>query len=277
MSARAWGRLLRRDAVDRPFRGVGVLRGAPDPSLTRAHAALAAVRCDVALTGWSAAHALGLIEAAPTDVHLLMAHGASVARRPGLRLTETSVMPDTTRTRDGLPVVAASRMLADLAPTTTVDGMLDLAIDARFAGHLDPGSLDAEVAARRRFPGRPRLRALADGLREDASDSGFELAARARLGDRGLPPDAGQHVVRLAGRERRIDLPYAAHGVGVECLGLAAHSGRARFDADADRRNDFAEDGSWLVLELTWTTFHRHWDAFAERLERVLARRSPAA
>lgn len=273
-SATAWGRLLRRDEVERPFRGVGVLDGAGDAALTRARAALAAVACEAALTGWSAAHLHGLVDTAPTVVHLLMRHGASVTRRPGLRLTETSAYPDRCERRQGIPVVPVARMLTDLAATTTRDALLDLAVDARFARRLGRGDLDAEVARRRRFPGRRRLRELADLLRDDSSDSGFEHAARSRLTRLGVAPDPGQHVLRLAGRERRIDLPYAAQRVGIECLGLAAHSGRKAFDADAARRNDFAEDGAWLILELTWTTFHRDWDAFAGRLRRVLARRS---
>ncbi len=274
-SGTAWGRLLRRDEVERPFRGVGVLAGADDPALTRARAALEAVPREALVTGWSAAHLHGLVDAAPTTVHLLMPHGASVTRRPGLRLSETSALPEPVQHRHGIPLVPVARMLADLAATTTHDALLDLAVDARFARCLGRGDLDREVATRRRFPGRRRLRELAELLRDDTSDSGFEHTARARLTELGMAPDPGQHVVRLAGRDRRIDLPYATHRVGIECLGLVAHSGRNAFDADADRRNDFAEDGSWLILELTWTTFHRQWEPFVDRLRRVMAKRRP--
>lgn len=276
LSASAWGRLLRRNEVKRPFRGVGVLPAADPPSLTRARAALAAVQCEAALTGWSAAHLYGLIDVAPTTVHLLMRHGASVVRRTGLQLTETTAFPSRLVTRHGLPVVPGSRMLADLSASTRTEPLRSLAIDARFADALKPRDLDRELLARRRFPGRRRFRAVAEDLRDDTSDSGFEFAARGRLTDLGIPPDPGQEAVVVSGRDRRIDLPWRRQRVGVECLGFAPHSGRAAFDADANRRNDFAEDGSWLILELTWTMFHRDWSGFVARLQRVLRSRSAA-
>ena len=274
-SAATWGRLLRSRGVDRPFRGVGVLPGASDRSLSRMRAALAAVECPAAVTGWSAAFLHGLVAAAPTDVHLLTPHGASIARRDGLHVTESSVWPDQVPIQQGVRVVPVGRMLADLAATSERDTLLGLAIDARFAGDLSAGELDRELGARRRFPGRTTFREVADELRDDTSDSGFEHLARHRLADLGLPPDHGQHELVVADRTRRIDLPYRDQRVGLECLGLSAHSGRRAFDEDADRRNDFAEDGTWLILELTWTTFHRRWDAFTARLDRVLRARAP--
>ncbi len=275
VSPATWGRLLRSPGVDRPFRGVGVLPGSTDRSLSRMRAALHAVRCDAAVTGWSAAFLYGLVTAAPTDVHLLTRHGASIARRDGLHVTESSTWPEGMRVQHGIQVVPAGRMLADLAAATDADALLDLAIDARFAGDLTRGHLDRELAARRRFPGRATFRVIADELREDTSDSGFEHRARHRLGDRGMAPDPGQHELVVAGRTRRIDLPYRDQRVGLECLGLAAHSGRRAFDEDARRRNDFAEHGEWLILELTWTMFHRGWEDFAARLDRVLRARAP--
>lgn len=275
VSPATWGRLLRSPGVDRPFRGVGVLPGSTDRSLSRMRAALHAVRCDAAVTGWSAAFLYGLVAAAPTDVHVLTRHGASITRRDGLRITESGTWPDGIRLEHGIHVVPVGRMLADLAAMTEVDALLDLAIDARFAGDLATGHLDRELACRRRFPGRTTFRALADELREDTSDSGFEHRARHRLARRDMAPDPGQQELVVAGRTRRIDLPYRDQRVGLECLGLAAHSGRRAFDEDAVRRNDFAEHGEWLILELTWTMFHRAWDDVTARLDRVLRSRAP--
>ena len=272
MSREAWARALSHADVQRPHRGVAVLPGSTDSNHTRARAALAAVQCRAALTGWSAAHLYGLVRTAPTEVHLLLDHGASVTRRAGLRLTETSVFPARIQRLHDMPVVPVARLLADLAPTTDVAALRDLGVDARFAGRLAAGDLDGELAARRRFPGRARLRAVAGDLRDDGSDSGFEFRTRARLADLGLPPDPGQLHVRIGGRDRRIDLGWQAQHVGIECQGLAAHSGRRAFDRDATRRNDFAEEGSWTLLELTWTAFHTDWPAFVARLRRLLGR-----
>lgn len=272
MSREAWAHALSNPGVQRPHRGVAVLPGSADANHTRARAALSALQCRAALTGWSAAHLYGLVTTAPTEVHLLLDHGASVTRRDGLHLTETSAFPARVERIDGLPAVPVARVLADLAPTTSVDALRNLGIDARFAGHMAARDLDRELAARRRFPGRRRLRTIADDLRDDGSDSGFEFRTRDRLTDLDLPPDPGQLHVRIAGRDRRIDLGWQARHVGIECLGLAAHSGRRAFDRDATRRNDFAEDGSWTLLELTWTAFHTDWPAFVARLRRLLGR-----
>lgn len=274
VSASTWGRWLRRDGVERPYRGVGLLPGVDDRGLARVRAAIAAVSTETLVTGWTAARLLGLVGAHPSDVHLLTRHGASIVRRSGLRVTETSVWPRRTERVHDVGIVPAGRMLADLSAEVEPGVLRDLAIDARFAGLLRPGELDHEAADRRRFPGRRVMRGVASELRADDSDSGFELAARARMAAVGLPPDPEQAYVVVAGRRRRIDLPYRSRRVGVECLGLAAHSGRRAFDGDAARRNDFAEDGAWLILELTWTTFHRDWDEFEVRLRRVLASRS---
>lgn len=263
----------RREELERPHHGVTLLPGFPATTEQRLAAAVAGIGDRCAVTGWSAAYLYGLRGSAPSTTDLLAPHGVSHRQHAGVRVVETIVFDDVeVRTVDGIPVVSGARMLADLARDAHLDTLTGLAIDLRRSGRLRASDIDREVAGRRRFPGRGRLRALADRLREDDSDSGFEHRTREQLTRRGTPPDHGQLEVVVVGRRRRIDLPYASAGVGVECIGLAFH-GRDAFDRDADRRNDFAEDGRWQLLELTWTTFLLDWERFCDRLDRLLARR----
>lgn len=265
-----------REEFERPHHGVTLLPGFPATAEQRLAAAVAGIGDRCAVTGWSAAYLYGLRASAPSTTDLLAPHGVSHRHHSGVRVVETTVFDDEEVGRvDGIPVVSGARMLADLARDAHLSTLTELAIDLRRKGRLGASDIEREIAKRRRFPGRGRLRALADQLREDDSDSGFEHRTRDRLTRRGTPPDNGQLEVVVAGRRRRIDLPYASAGVGVECIGLAFH-GRDAFDRDADRRNDFAEDGRWRLLELTWTTFLLDWERFCTRLDRLLGRRGAA-
>ena len=261
----------RREKMPRPHHAVTILPGWPETPAQRLAAAAAAVGPAAAITGWAAAHLRGLRSVPPTTTDVLAPHGASHRPHDHVRIIETVVFADEPLEEiDGIPVVSAARMLADLARDAELATLVELAIDLRRSGQLGSGDLDRQLLARRRFPGRARLRGLADLLRDDDSDSGFELRTRDRLARRGTPPDPGQLEVIVAGRRRRIDLPYADARVGIECVGLAFH-GRDAFDGDADRRNDFAVDGRWRLLELTWRTFLLGWDDFCARLDRLLA------
>lgn len=261
----------KREELAHPAHDVTILPGHPRTPEQRAAIAVAAVGQPCAVTGWSAAFLYGLRPTAPTRIEVLVPHGSSHRPHPNVRIHETSVF-DTEDITDvsGLPVVAPARMLVDLARTTLPDTLIAMAIDLRGHHLLRSGDLDAELQRRRRFPGRARARTLAEAIREDGSDSGFEHRTRDRLTRRGTPPDPGQLEVQVAGNRRRLDLPYAKANVGIECLGYAYHSDQTAFERDADRRNDFAVDGTWRILELTWTTFLTGWDGFAARLEQLL-------
>lgn len=263
-----------REELDHPHHDVTVLPGHEPSSAQRLAIATAAIGPPCAVTGWGAAYLHGIRGIAPTTVDVLVPHGSSHRPHDGVRLLETSVFDhEPIDEVSGIPVVRPARMLADLSPTTDLDAMMDMAIDLRRVGGLGPHDLEAQLQQRRRFAGRRRFRGLAELLAEDGSDSGFEHRARGRLDDRGTPPDPGQLEVVVSRHHRRIDLPYAQQRVGVECRGLAYH-GREHFDEDAERHNDFVEDATWLLLELTWTIFLRRWDEFCARLDRVLAARS---
>lgn len=262
----------RREELARPHHDVTVLPGAPRTPEQRLSIAVAAIGSPCAVTGWGAAYLHGVHSSPPTIIDVLVPHGTSPRTHANVRVIETSVFEhERIEEVRGVPVVRPGRWLADLSTDVDLDVLVAKAIELRGTGHLGGSDLDDQLLRRRRFRGRARFRALADQLREDGSDSGFERRTRDRLVVRGTPPDEGQLEVVVSGRRRRIDLPFAAQNAGIECRGFAYH-GRDAFDRDAERHNDFVEDGRWRLLELTWSMFLLHWEDFCARLDRVLGR-----
>lgn len=266
-----------REGWARPFRGAAILPGTDLTAVTRMAAAVAAIGAPVALTGWSAAYLRGLVRVAPTRIDLT-APSHRAPRRAGIRVRRTSDWRgDALDLLHDLPVVSWSWMLADLAAETEVPTLVGWAFDGLHDGGLAPADLDAELARRGRFPGRGRIRALVESLTPDGSESGFEHRVRRRLVSDGFRPDPVQAVVRTASRERRIDIPWHAFRVGIECHSFRYHGVREAFEEDADRRNELAADGDWQILELTWRTFEQRWEPFRDRLGRLLRRRGAVA
>lgn len=266
-SFHAW---RRREQLSRPHHDVTVLPGAPRTVDQRIAIAVAAIGPPCAVTGWAAAYLHGVHSTAPTTIDVLVPHGSSPRAHEHVRVVETSVFEhERIEEVRSIPVVRPDRWLADLSPNTDLDVLVAKAIDLRGSGRLGATDLDRQLGRRRRFTGRRRFRTLADQLREDGSDSGFERRTRDRLTARGTPPDEGQLEVVVSGRRRRIDLPFGHAHAGIECRGFAYHD-RDAFDQDAERHNDFVEDGRWRLLELTWTMFLLDWDSFCARLDRVL-------
>ena len=266
-----------REGWARPFRGAAVLPGTELTAVTRMAAAVAAIGAPVALTGWSAAYLRGLVRVAPTRIELTVpAHRAP--RRNGVRVRRTSDWrDDAIISANDLPMVPWSWMLADLAAEADVPTLVGWAFDGLHGGLLAPSDLDAELARRARFPGRGRVGALVAALTPDGSESGFEHRVRRRLGRDGLRPDPVQAVVRTVGRERRIDIPWHAARVGIECHSFRYHGSREAFEEDSHRRNELVVDGDWRILELTWRTFEQRWDPFLDQLRRLLRRRGALA
>ena len=263
---------IRRAGWSEPFPSTTLLPGYPLSDRARMAAGVGYVGADCALTGWGAAALYGLVRKAPTALQIVVPHSRQVAsqRRLTIRRSRRFHPPDV-RAIDGLPVVCPSWLLSDLAGHARVDRLIAWALELIGRGLLQPDDLDKELARRGRFAGRGTLRAVAQAVAADGSESGFEYAARQRLIAEGLPPDTNQAQVVVAGSRRRIDIPYSQRQVGVECLGHAYHSRREDLDRDARRHNAFATDGEWTLLELTWTIYTAEWDEFVQRLAAVLA------
>lgn len=255
----------------RPYPGVIVPPGPPLSPRERIEAAVRSVSGEAWVGGYAALYLHGVVDQAPTQTLLWVpvSHRGASSRTRLVRRTSLLAAKDSIRV-DGLPTVRAAWALRDVAGATTLDRLRNLAIDARFAGVLGAPDLDWVVGQDRRFGGRARLAEVAADLRDDGSDSGFEFRSRDRLTAEGLPPDPRQKRLWTPGRPRDVDLPYDDFGVGVECVGLHYH-GRDQLDADAERDNDIAARGGYVILKLTYRMqYGPAWERFVGRLEQVL-------
>lgn len=273
-------RTRREGWPDRPYPGVMPVPGTVLDPVDRIHAAVLSVRGQVWVGGMAALHLHGLLETPPTQTLLWVPAAQRGRTSRTRRVRRSSLLGDTACwTVAGIPVVSPAWALHDVAGETTLDRLRSLAIDARFAGLVDDHELAEVIARDRRFAGRARYARVADDLRSDGSDSGFEFRTRDRLAAVGLAPDEGQERLATPGRPRDIDLPYARYRVGIECLGLRYH-GRADLDRDAERTNDIAVLDEWLILHLTYRMqFGPAWTRFLARLRGALEARgfrSPA-
>lgn len=259
----------------RPQPGVLLAPGGQIDEFVRITAAFRSLPEAVGVGGDTALFLHGLQSAAPTQTLVWVPDGHVGVERRTRKVRRTSLLTrkDCTEVA-GIPTVLPAWAMRDVAGARSVPALRNLAIDARFRGLLAEGSLDEVLGRDRRFVGRRRYAEVADDLRADGSDSGFEFSVRDRLVSARRPPDAGQERLWTPGRPRSIDLPYRDPKVGVECLGWRYHSDRDQLDRDAERNNDIAAAGGWLILQLTWgMQWGEPWRRFLSRLDRALASR----
>lgn len=258
----------------RPYPGVIVPPGPPLSPRERIEAAVHSVAGEAWVGGHAALFLHGVIGHPPTQTLLWVpvSHRGAPSRTRVVRRTKLLTAKDSLLV-DGIPTLRAAWALRDVAGDANLERLRNLAIDARFAGVLGDRDLDWVVAKDRRFGGRSRLAQVAADLRDDDSDSGFEFRVCDRLTADGLPPDEKQKRLWTPGRPRDVDIAYSGYKVGVNCEGLAYH-GRDQQDADAERDNDIAAHGGWVVLKLTYRMqYGARWQRFVDRLEGILVSR----
>ncbi|MBW3620476.1 MAG: hypothetical protein KY461_09540, partial [Actinobacteria bacterium] len=258
----------------RPYPGVIVPPGPPLTPRQRIEAAVRSVTGEVWVGGHAALFLHGVIDRPPTQTLLWVpvSHRGATSRTRLVRRTSLLTAEDSLRI-DGFPTVQAAWALRDVAGETSLERLRNLAVDARFKQVLGPPDLDWVVRKDRRFAGRRCLAQVAEDLRDDGSDSGFEFRVFEELAAVGLAPDRKQKRLWTPGRPRDVDIAYDRYRVGVDCDGLAYH-GRDQQDADAERDNDIAAHGGWVILKLTWRMqFGTKWTAFVDQLEHVLTAR----
>jgi very-short-patch-repair endonuclease len=157
--------------------------------------------------------------------------------------------------RHGVPVTSVLRTLIDVAGSLPT-GSLELAVEDAFRRRLTtPTQLDrclSRIDGRGRT-GSGRLRDLLVSRRgEAATGSGAEVLLARLLVSGGLPDPIRQHAVTHAGRTIRVDLAYPDCRLAIEFDSLRWHSGRAKLDNDADRRNLLRAAG-WEQITVTHT------------------------
>lgn len=264
----------RREGWDEPFPGVYLLPGLRLDAHRRTLAAALWSRGRAVVSAGSALALHDLLHPAPSPVQLLLPRTDRGLTHPGVQTRWTRQLPERAIIEvAGVQATDVARSLADHAGQLRLPRLRAIGFDAVQRRLLTPDRLLEEVAARQRFPGRHRLRQLADDLGGDGSESGFEFDTRRGLIDAGLRPDPDQALVPTRTATRRIDIAYRRWRVGIECLGFAYHASAAHLQRDASRANAIAALDEWLVLRLTWRMRHEQWDAFLGDLRDSLRRR----
>lgn len=177
-------------------------------------------------------------------------------RRPrGIRTHRTTTLRPADRDRQlGVPVTAPERTIEDLRSRLTVVQRRRIVSDARFDRRLDD-----DAVGRLLGHGPAPTRSLMQDL--------FQTAVIDTLG---LPQPLTDTIVE--GFE--VDVAWPAQRVVVELDGWEAHGGRHAFAADRERDAILAEHG-WLVVRITWDRLRDDPRREGERLQRILAARTP--
>jgi hypothetical protein len=264
----------RREGWRRPYAGVVLLPGAPWDHRTDLVAVQAALRCDAAARGPSAAWLFGLESRPPARPHLLLPHHQRTIAEAGFVRRSRHVTPADRTTVDGIVTLTPCFWLISHARDISFDALLSLGLDARQRRIVDPSHVADRLTSMPRVAGRKKLERVLQHLQLDGSDSMFESLVRERLLDAGLMPSTAPLPVHLSnGRTVHVDIAFPNERVAVECVGFVAHGSRRQLDRDARRENAIAIGGDWLVLKLTWDRYQHDWDGFLRELLQALSAR----
>ncbi|PJJ55874.1 hypothetical protein CLV56_0073 [Mumia flava] len=211
----------------------------------------------------------------PSERHLLtpsllVPHGSSRVRAPGVRCRQARLAPEEVVEVDGLLVTSPLRTTGDLArrlwrpyALAAVDGM----VRAELVGLAE---LDEYVRSLRGFPGAPKARELV-AYADPGAESPGESWTRLRMIDAGLPRPCTQiPVVDEYGNDRYFDLGYRQHLVAAEYDGREFHTTESDRDHDAVRREYFARRYGWRFVVGTRETVFGKDDAFEREIGELL-------
>jgi hypothetical protein len=232
----------------------------------------------VAVTRLSALYLMGVVGSAPTRVDLVVPAWRDVRPHPRLSVTRSShLSPTEVTVRRGIPMVRPPALLRDLAAIRDVDPLRSDTIELLRRGDLHLEELTAMLRQSSRFPGRTRLRRVAEELRSSGRvDSALEYEARRRFSLVGIRFDRGQVPVPApAGASAHwtlhLDLGIASLRFGIEVDSVRFHSPSDAVRRDAERANRLAllcDD--WRVLHLTWWDLRERWPDFVAMTRAVI-------
>ena len=232
----------------------------------------------VAVTRVSALYLMGVVDAAPTRVDLVVPAWRDVRPHPRLTVTRSSHVCSTEVTiHRQIPIVRPPALLRDLAAVRDTDRLRTDTIELLRRGDLRLEDLTAMLQRSSGFPGRARLRQVAEELRSAGRvDSALEYEARRRFSQVGIRFDRGQvRVPAPVGTSEHwalyLDLGIASLRFGIEVDSVAFHSSSDAVRRDAERANRLAllcDD--WRVLHLTWWDLRERWPDFVAMTRAVI-------
>jgi hypothetical protein len=232
----------------------------------------------VAVTRLSALYLMGVVDTAPTRVDLVVPSWRDVRPHPRLSVTRSSHLSSAELTvHRRIPVVRPPALLRDLAAVRETDPLRSDTIELLRRGDLRLEELTAMLQRSSSFPGRTRLRRVAEELRSVGRvDSALEYEARRRFSQVGIRFDRGQvRVPAPAGASEQwtlhLDLGIASLCFGIEVDSVRFHSSPDAVRRDAERANRLAllcDD--WRVLHLTWWDLRERWPDFVAMTRAVI-------
>jgi hypothetical protein len=278
LAAGATRDMLRRRSLVAPVRGVRMSAGAASDVLERCHAIGLVLPDEAAFSHATAAAAWGLPLPPGVDplapVHVIGPPGRPPVQARGI-VAHRGVDPGDVRRRDGLPLTAPARILADVAgswPTERLVALADGAL-ALASPRTTRADLEARAAAGGGRRGVRRLRVAVQHARRFV-DSPMESLTRVRLVGSGFPcPVVGADLYDDLGCWiARPDMCWPEIRVAVEYDGDHHRADRWQYVKDI-RRKEHMEDAGWRCVVLLAEDVLRRWPLTEARLRDVFASR----
>jgi hypothetical protein len=248
--------------------------GAVEPAFEVAcRMALAYAGAPALLTGASALHALGVLRRAPDHVELLLPAGRWLSPRAGLCVHYATDF-EAVRTIGwrGLRLARAARALADHSRHAGVSALCRAIADAVRLRHVTLAQIRRELAARRRFPGRGRLRRAHGELSGELSHSAYERLGRRLLRTAGITvparPGAVVHRDRVLAE---VDIPFFDLCYGIEVDG-PPHLLPAQAARDRARDRLLARTCGWSIDRYLWFELEEEPERFVREVGARLGR-----
>lgn len=276
---------IRDSTFDRAVRHLGLtshhhgLWVPEEADLAFSHAAVAALESipePALLTGATALQLLGVTAATSENVEVVVPLRRSPAPRDGVCIHHT-VNFDSIRYQHvgDLRVAAAARAVADFAAHATVKQIAVVLAETDRLRIVRPKQVVAEIVARKRFPGRGRLRTVADDMTGEVTHSSYERRARRLLAGANIFPHRRPLTIETAGGlAAEIDLAFPGVLYGVEIDGphhLLADVAAA--DRIRDRR---LRRAGWEIDRFFWFELEERPTWFVNEVARRLAERRTA-
>jgi very-short-patch-repair endonuclease len=276
LTRRQWNEAIQNNEIERQYRDVARLYGAPISRALRIEAAILAAGLD-ALASHRTSTWLWDAERPNDDpVDLILPERTRRARLPDWIVVHRPRDLQQLRPvwRQGIPTTDPLRTLLDLGAVdpTSVDAAL-----TRFvvSGLVTPNAVRAAIV-RHSKQGRHGIVALRNALERwsldnKPADSDLEVLMAQVLTTYSLPP--AQFHARLSGYE--VDFWIIGSKVVIECDGWMSHGAdREQFEFDRIRNSELSADG-FVIVHVTWRQLITTPRAVALRIERNLARWSP--
>ena len=230
------------------------------------------------ISGPTAARLQGLRRVTSDDVHIISRHTVALE---GVHPHKTDLLgPDDHRVIDGIRVLAAGRLICDLAwhlDNASLESVFEQMLQRNML------SISAARAHARRFrrkgrPGSRRLGRMLDSRAEwlKPADSDLELQLWHGLRTRGIVAER-QVAVRLdSGRTVRLDLAVPGLRYAIEVDHVTWHGGRLEMQADKRRDRELARLG-WLASRVTDEDIQHRLAATLDELVAIIHQRRQAA